>query len=310
MAEPGELATLMGRVAYQFSLVQPALPTFLGLLLAALFPIYCGAHASLSIPSSAARATKKKKKKKSDGDRAASDAEDDDSDSDEELGSPMSELRPEDALWFPLVGGALLGGLYILIKWLDETELLNKVLNVYFSFLGVASVGRLLADSFAVVTSYCFPQRWRDGTNTWYHRKGTREFVAESTGPTRPAESQSTKLTPFPGWASYIRYGEGWRSRMWALREALTNKYVFHVSMRGRPLLHSRLGLTDVAGFAAAFGAIIGYNFIGQPWWLVNLLGFGLSYGALQIISPRTFWTGTMVLSSLFCYDIYMVFFT
>jgi len=47
-----------------------------------------------------------------------------------------------------------------------------------------------------------------------------------------------------------------------------------------------------------------------SPWWLTNFFGFSFSYGALQFMSPSTFWTGTLILGSLFFYDIYFVFFT
>lgn len=39
-------------------------------------------------------------------------------------------------------------------------------------------------------------------------------------------------------------------------------------------------------------------------------MGFGFCYGTLQLMSPTTFWTGTLVLSGLFIYDIVMVFYT
>lgn len=94
------------------------------------------------------------------------------------------------------------------------------------------------------------------------------------------------------------------------VRELLTDKFTFRILIWGRTYLRSTINLNDILGFFGACLAVIGYNFIGQPWWLVDVLGFGLSYGALQIISPRTFWTGTMVLSSLFLYDGYFVFFT
>lgn len=40
------------------------------------------------------------------------------------------------------------------------------------------------------------------------------------------------------------------------------------------------------------------------------MIGFGFCYGTLQLMSPTTFWTGTLVLAGLFFYDIVMVFYT
>ena len=48
----------------------------------------------------------------------------------------------------------------------------------------------------------------------------------------------------------------------------------------------------------------------GKAWWLTNIMGFGFCYGTLQLMSPTTFWTGTLVLAGLFIYDIVMVFYT
>jgi minor histocompatibility antigen H13 len=56
--------------------------------------------------------------------------------------------------------------------------------------------------------------------------------------------------------------------------------------------------------------AIVLYNTYGKAWWLTNLIGFGFCYGTLQLMSPTTFWTGSLVLLGLFIYDITMVFYT
>ena len=42
----------------------------------------------------------------------------------------------------------------------------------------------------------------------------------------------------------------------------------------------------------------------------MNLIGFGFCYGTLQLMSPTTFWTGSLILGGLFIYDIIMVFYT
>jgi minor histocompatibility antigen H13 len=47
-----------------------------------------------------------------------------------------------------------------------------------------------------------------------------------------------------------------------------------------------------------------------KTWWLANLLAFGYCYGALQLMSPTTFWTGSLILIGLFVYDVVMVFYT
>jgi minor histocompatibility antigen H13 len=54
-------------------------------------------------------------------------------DGDDEEEAKIEGMTPSDAILFPILAGATLGGLYLVIKWLDDPKLLNKILNVYFS---------------------------------------------------------------------------------------------------------------------------------------------------------------------------------
>ena len=74
--------------------------------------------------------------------------------------------------------------------------------------------------------------------------------------------------------------------------------------------LDIKLGIYDFVGLAMGLTAVLYYNFVDKPWYLTNLMGFGFAYGSLQLLSPTTFWTGTLILCALFFYDIYFVFFT
>ena len=110
MSEPGPITQAVGRIAYEFALVQPLIPTYLHLLGSALLPIYAGAHASLSRPSSAAKPEKKSKK----GKPVENDT--DTEEEEEEEYQRMEGLSPTDALMFPLMAGTTLASLYFLIK--------------------------------------------------------------------------------------------------------------------------------------------------------------------------------------------------
>ncbi|KAI7115658.1 peptidase A22B, signal peptide peptidase [Hortaea werneckii] len=57
-------------------------------------------------------------------------------------------------------------------------------------------------------------------------------------------------------------------------------------------------------------GSILYSNLVGKPWYLINLQGFAVCYSALQFMSPTSFTTGSLILSGLFFYDIWAVFFT
>ena len=79
-----QLAHFLRALGYRSVVGYPYLPVYLHLLVSALFPIYAGAHASLSRPSSAAKPSKKTEK----GD----DDDDDDDDELEEQGQTMEGL--------------------------------------------------------------------------------------------------------------------------------------------------------------------------------------------------------------------------
>lgn len=63
-------------------------------------------------------------------------------------------------------------------------------------------------------------------------------------------------------------------------------------------------------GFVIGCAAVLFYLTVERAWWITNLMAFGFAYGAMQVISPTTFTTGSLVLAGLFIYDIVMVFYT
>jgi minor histocompatibility antigen H13 len=92
---------------------------YIHLVLSAIFPIYIGAHASLRRPPSAEMPKKKEG--------------DEDDDDELEVEQVVEGLTPSDAIMFPVMAGITLGGLYLVIKWLKDPKILNKILNWYFS---------------------------------------------------------------------------------------------------------------------------------------------------------------------------------
>ncbi|KAI4123569.1 MAG: hypothetical protein LQ347_006100 [Umbilicaria vellea] len=298
MAPPGLTLELLGRAAYEFSLVQPYIPTYLHLLLSALFPIYTGAHASLSRPSSAAESPKRPKHFREDSD--------DDEDIPEEQVQKMEGLSPSDAIMFPLLAGSTLAGLYFLIKWLDDPFMLNKILNWYFSIFGVLSVARLLTDIMGVATSFAFPARYRDKEAVWMVKPRQRVAMLKSSH----GDGDAVRRSPLPGLLSRVALPSSIQDALWRLRELPPQKVTMRAYVRYIIETNVAVGPQGLIGLLIATLAGGYFNLIAKPWWLTNLLGFGSSYSALQYMSPTTFWTGTLILSSLFFYDIYFVFFT
>ena len=111
-------------------------------------PIYAAAHASLLRPSSADASVKPLRKRRSSlGSDVFDNVSDDDDDYDFDNGSQLIEgLTPSDAVTMPLLAGVTLGGLYLLIKWLDDPSIISRLLGYYMSVLGVLAVGKLNCD--------------------------------------------------------------------------------------------------------------------------------------------------------------------
>ena len=290
----------IGRYGYKVYEQRELILMYTHLLASALFPIYIGSHASLQRPPSAKPAPKSK----------SSTSDEEDEDLDEE---PSREgLSPSDAILFPLLAGLTLGFLYFVIKVLKKPELLNKILNYYFSSIGVFGVGKLAADSLNVLTSFVFPNVWSDSTSTFYIDPLLSQQV---TGEVKRARTQThrkftDKSNPFPGILSSLVLTDRLQRHAWSLRALVKKHWILRASVHGVATSKSKIRLNDITGLLIGVVTIVLYNTAAKPWWLTNIIGFGFRYGTLQLMSPTTFFTGSLVLVGLFFYDIAMVFYT
>ena len=294
--EVSPVAEFLGQAIYQFTLLKPLLPTYGHLLVSAIFPIYVGAHASLSRPSSAAKPPKKDKKK---GGRETDDEDEDD----EDQGSipKMEGLEPSDALMFPLTAGLTLGGLYLIIKWLGDPTILNKILSFYFSQMGLFFAAAFLKDVLTVARSFVLPTQYRQGGKIWKADQSKRIFTA--------AEDE-VRHSPLPGIFGKIPLPGPILTMLWVYRDFAYQRVKLRAHVRGLFDGKCRFGMLDVLSCIVGVSAVSYFAFMEKPWWLTNFLGFSFCYGALQFMSPSTFWTGSLILGSLFFYDIYFVFYT
>ncbi|OAL50214.1 hypothetical protein IQ07DRAFT_568007 [Pyrenochaeta sp. DS3sAY3a] len=296
-AEPGLLAQLLGRAAYEFTNLQPMLPTYIHLIVSALFPIYAGAHASLSRPTSAAKPPKRKRN------AGAEDSDDEDEEDEERV---MEGLSPSDAILMPLLAGGALASLYFLLKWMKDPTLLNKILNWYFAFFGVFSVARLLTDVLDIGHSIIFPKRYAL-RGALYHVNGKEKKAVPVSGTIKDAQPI---VSPLPGFLARITLSEKVREILWADRAMPANKWALNLYLHRMGAGKFKIGPHGFVGVLAGLTTVAYFNLVDKPWYLTNLLGFGFSYNALQLMSPTTFATGSLILSALFFYDIYFVFFT
>ncbi|KAL5523864.1 hypothetical protein ACEPAG_8037 [Sanghuangporus baumii] len=204
--------------------------SYAGLLSLATFSVYAGSFGSLSPP------------------RKPRDAKKFDDDSDDEREDIPERISSSDAYMFPILGSAVLFGLYLIVKFLG-VEWINWLLGWYFTFAGVGSVWNCLVS----ICKTCLGRRqWREFSKwRFVLYKGPKEHLALS------------------------------------LRTPTLILFLPSVIL---PILY-----TYQAGPKKS--ALI-----------TNILALSFSHNALSLMKLDTFWTGIILLSGLFLYDIWWVF--
>ncbi|KAI0602797.1 signal peptide peptidase-domain-containing protein [Biscogniauxia sp. FL1348] len=256
--------------------------------------IYIGSYGSLRRPPSARPPKRKKGSKKEQEDQ------------DEPI---VQGLLPSDAIVFPILAGTVLVGLYYLIKWLEDPDIINKVLRAYFSLMSLASLGKLFADGLNVIISFVFPAFWRANDGKIYHidseKRGQYYIPKDSTD--RVWHEQ--KKTPLPGRFSESKLSNAVNTTLWELRNLFLERWTVRLSVHGIVNEKLKVRFNDILGVVFAIGVNIVY-FTTESTMLSNIMGYAFSYAGIMLMSPTTFATGSAVLFGLFFYDIYMVFYT
>ncbi|KAI1472441.1 signal peptide peptidase-domain-containing protein [Daldinia caldariorum] len=256
--------------------------------------IYLGSQAALRRPPSANPAKKGKK-----GGRKDQDKED-------EL---VQGLVPSDAILLPIMAGAVLTSLYYLIKWLDDPEILNKILRAYFSIMSLVAMGKLLADLLHYVTGFVFPTVWLAKNGRLYHIDSSKKGQWSVNDNSTEQVWDKKKKSPFPYWWSELNASDATNNLLWEIRHLLTEEWTIRFSVHGITNQKFKVKFNDILGIVLAIHVNIAY-FMTQSTFLSNLMGYSFCYTGIMLLSPTTFATGTAVLFGLFFYDIYMVFYT
>jgi len=291
--------------------VLPFAPTYAHLLVAALFPIYTGAHASLCRPQNTltpkqVRALRPK--------HSSEDYSDEDEEHEiEAAATPRENLTAQDAMLFPVTAGILLGTLYFLIKYLNDPSLLLTALTYYFCLMGMFAVGKGYADALDVLSRYLFPYQYRDRNGVLF-TAGFDSWTAEDG---KEYDHSPSPILPLP---------RALNSVVWALRRELGAKLVVDFTHREKNV-KQWLKFGDLCGPFVGAVVVVAYAAGGKHWLLTNIMGISFSYSAMQVISlsvprafcslreskllsPTTFPIATLLLGLLFCYDVFFVFFT
>ncbi|KAL5507195.1 hypothetical protein ACEPAH_6651 [Sanghuangporus vaninii] len=204
--------------------------SYAGLLSLATFSVYAGSFGSLSPP------------------RKPRDAKKFDDGSDDEQEDIPDRISSSDAYMFPILGSAVLFGLYLIVKFLG-VEWINWLLGWYFTFAGVGSVWNCLV---SICKTCLGRRRWRE----------------------------------FSKWRFVLYKGP---------KECLA------LSLRTPTLIL----------FLPAVIPPIMYTYQAGPKksaLITNILALSFSHNALSLMKLDTFWTGIVLLSGLFLYDIWWVF--
>ena len=157
----------------------------------------------------------------------------------------IETMKQKDAWLFPVIGSAVLLGLYLLFKFFNE-KYLNILLHIYFTLIGSFSIGQLIEEK--IIDKEPF------------QTYGKQNLITIPKIPYfNPEESKVTKL--------------------------------------------------NILTFL--FGLIIGIiYFIKKNWILNNILGMAFSIFGIENIMLGEYKVGLILLSLLFFYDIFWVFYT
>ncbi|KAH6854846.1 signal peptide peptidase-domain-containing protein [Chaetomium sp. MPI-CAGE-AT-0009] len=266
-------------------------PQYLLIVFSALGIIWLGAHGSLRRPPSAAPPKLKKGEKKQEEEKFT------------------EGLVASDAIRFPVMLAAVLIGLYYLINWLQDPAILNKALRYYMSIMSLAGLSALAGDVLDNLTSLVFPTAWADSKGQVHHIDPDRccQYVIDKETGNQTVIKE--KMTPLPGLFSSLKLSPLARWFIWELRNLSTEEWTVRLVIYNQLLVKIGFRLNDVLRFSIAGGVAVAYHVLGWDA-LSNLLSMALCYFTFMMISPTSFTIGSMVLASLFVYDVVMVFYT
>lgn len=257
----------------------------------ALIIIWLGAHGALRRPPSAALAKAKGKGGKEPKDDQFTEG-----------------FAASDAIMLPVMAGAVLIGLYYLIEWLQDPDILNKILRFYLSTVSIASLTRLAGDALDILTSLVFPSIWADRKGNIYRIDSESRQQLRIKGDDVESTVEEYK-SPFPSFLAGASLSDRTTQAAWEIRHLLTEEWTVKFAVHGLIFVNFNIKLNTLVGFLIAIMVSIAYHL--TSWHtLSNLLGSAFSYSAFSIMSPTSFAIGTMVLAGLFIYDIVMVFYT
>ncbi|KAI1819501.1 signal peptide peptidase-domain-containing protein [Xylaria intraflava] len=272
------------------------------IVFASLACIYISSHGALRRPPSAKAP---KKDKSEDGKKGAVTA----GESQERDDNYVQGLLPSDAVAFPIIACFILVGLYYLIKWLGDSDILNTILRLYFSAMSLASLKKLVSDGLQLLIGFAFPTVWINTNGTLYHIDSKRRGQWHTKNDREDKVWDDKKRSPMPGLLSKVKFPDRINALLWEIRHHVLENWTIRFVLHGIIDEKTQVTFSDFCGAAIAVGVIFFYH-ANASTPISNFMGYAFSYTSINMISPTTFTTGSLFLFGLFLYDIVMVFYT
>lgn len=286
---------------------------------AALLIIYMAAHGAIQRPHSAAPPRKSKNKK-----RSGLEEEDDD---DSKTHQYAQSLLATDIVAFPVMAGTVLIGLYYLIKWLDDPDLINRIFRWYLGIAGLVSATISYHHALHLLKGFFLPLFWTDLSYRWvyaarpkihtvYRRsiKGKPSYEKDNPETTWERLPEDTLPAPYscPDFLSIRKLVTGWS---WEVLNAFHDRWTLVINAPGAwPVpARERFTIASLISFAIALSFTVICNlstYDAVTMQANNISGAAFAYSTTLMISPTSFAIGSSVLLGLCVYDIIMVFYT
>lgn len=258
--------------------------------------LYASSHASLRRPPSAAPA--KKKCAKCGKQRT------------EEESPPMEGLRTSDAILFPVLAAVVLVGLYYLLQYLQDPEIVSKILQWYISVTSIASLVILYSHGLELGISFVFPRYWRAGEKVYRVCQKTRcQHIWKHGQSPEDHQAATTPLGPLSFASTGFRLPPRAEKFLWVCRELLTEKWNLEFKIHGIADEKTSARFHQGVAILLSIATVLSYH-LWRSYFISNLIGLAFCYTSGQYLSPNSFITGFSVLGGLFVYDVVMVFFT
>jgi len=196
----------------------------------------------------------------------------------------METMERKDALWFPIMAGCTLVGLFVLFKFLDK-DLVNLLITAYVSVISVF----ICANEFFPLVRLVFPS-----SETVFELRVKIPYLYKMFGAPKKTDAdkneQGSSSSPKTSSATESSPSKSWEGGITPDNRAFI-----------------KMAFASVVSIFLGLGVTVWYVRT-RHWVANNLIGIAMSLQAMESLSLGSYKTGAVLLSLLFFYDIFFVF--